>query len=95
MNMINHNDQIKQYQLVKHKYSIYALDEWLLCSCIGQHSPAYCRALVDIIIITIVIIIIIIIIIVIVMKYGKREKFYKHKGDRKEKGKMLFFGPAW
>ena len=48
--MINHNDVIKQYQLImKYKYSIriYALDEWLQCSDIGQRSPAYCMALVD------------------------------------------------
>ena len=60
MNMINHNDVIKEYELMKNKYSIYALEhEWLQCSGIGQHSPAYCMALVSIIIITI--------------KYDKRE----------------------
>ena len=36
---------------MKYKYSIYALDyEWLQCSGIGQRSPAYCMALVAIII---------------------------------------------
>ena len=62
MNMINHNDIniIKEYELMKYKYNIYALEhEWLQCSGIGQRSPAYCMALVTIIIITI--------------KYGKRE----------------------
>ena len=58
--MINHNDIIKEYELMKNKYSIYALEhEWLQCSGIGHHSPAYCMALVAIIIITI--------------KYDKRE----------------------
>ena len=62
MNMINHNDinVIKEYELMKYKYSIYALEhEWLQCFGIGQRSPAYCMALVAIIIITI--------------KYDKRE----------------------
>ena len=64
MNMIDHNDinVIKEYELMKYRYSIYAyaLDhEWLQCSGIGQHSPAYCMALVYSIIITI--------------KYDKRE----------------------
>ena len=62
MNMINHNDinVIKEYELMKNKYSIYALEhEWLQCSGIDQQSPAYCMALVRIIIITI--------------KYDKRE----------------------
>ena len=59
MNMINHNDVIKEYELMKYKYSIYALDyEWLQCSGIGHHSPAYCMALVAII---------------ITIKYDKRE----------------------
>ena len=58
--MINHNDVIKEYELMKNKYSMYALElEWLQCSGIGQRSPAYCMALVAIIIITI--------------KYDKRE----------------------
>ena len=58
--MINHNDVIKEYKLMKNKYSIYALEhEWLQYSGIGQRSPAYCMALVAIIIITI--------------KYDKRE----------------------
>ena len=62
--MINHNDidVIKEYQLMKNKYStsIYALEhEWLQYSGIGHHIPAYCMALVAIIIITI--------------KYDKRE----------------------
>ena len=58
--MINHNDVIKEYELMKNKYSIYALEhEWLQCFSIGQRSPAYCMALVTIIIITI--------------KYDKRE----------------------
>ena len=61
MNMINHNDVIKDYELMNYKYSLYALEhEWLQCSGIGQHSPAYSMALVDIMII-------------ITMKYGKRE----------------------
>ena len=60
--MINHNDIIKEYELMKNKYSIYALEhEWLQCSGIGQRSPAYCMTLVTIIIITI--------------KYDKRELF--------------------
>ena len=30
LNMINHNDVIKEYKLMKNKYSIYALEyEWL------------------------------------------------------------------
>ena len=63
MNMINHNDAIKEYELMKYKYSVYALDhEWLQCSSIGQYSPAYCMAIADSIII-----------IIIIMKYGKRE----------------------
>ena len=58
--MINHNDVIKEYELIKNKYSINALEhEWLQCSGIGQRSPAYRMALVAIIIITI--------------KYDKRE----------------------
>ena len=58
--MINHNDVIKEYQLMKNKYSIYALEhEWLQYSGMGHHSPAYCMALVAIIIIAI--------------KYDKRE----------------------
>ena len=66
MNMINHNNVIKEYELMKNKYSIYALamDEWLQCSGIGQLSPAYCMALVAFIII---------IIIIITIKYDKRE----------------------
>ena len=66
MNMINHNgiDVIKEYELMKYKYSIYAPEhEWLQCSGIGQRSPAYCMALVTIIII----------IIIITIKYDKRE----------------------
>ena len=60
MNMINHNDVIKEYELMKYKYSIYASEHELLqCSCIGQCSPAYSMTLVAIIIITI--------------KYDKRE----------------------
>ena len=60
MNMKNHNDVIKEYELIKCKYSIYALEHgWLQCSGIGQRSSAYCMALVAIIIITI--------------KYDKRE----------------------
>ena len=54
--MINHNDinVIKEYELMKYKYSIYALEhEWLQCSGIGKRSPAYCMTLVTIIIITI------------------------------------------
>ena len=55
MNMINHNDinVIKEYELIKYKYNIYALareHEWLQCSGIGQRSPAYCMELVTIII---------------------------------------------
>ena len=58
--MINHNDIIKEYELMKYKYSIYALEhEWLQYSGIGQRNPAYCMELVAIIIIT--------------MKYDKRE----------------------
>ena len=58
MNTINHNDinVIKEYELMKYKYSIYALameHEWLQCSGIGQRSPAYCMILVTNIIITI------------------------------------------
>ena len=61
--MMNHNDVIKEYELMKCKYSIYALDyEWLQCSGIGQRSPAYCMALVAIIII-----------IITTIKYDKRE----------------------
>ena len=62
--MINHNDinVIKEYQLMKNKYSIYALEyQWLQYSGIGHHSPAYCMALVAIIII------------IITIKYDKRE----------------------
>ena len=61
MNMINHNDIniIKEYELMKYKYSIYALErEWLQYSGIGHRSPAYCMALVTII---------------ITIKYDKRE----------------------
>ena len=63
MNMKNYNDinVIKEYELLKYKYSIYALEhEWLklLCSGIGQRSPAYCMILVAII---------------ITIKYDKRE----------------------
>ena len=62
MNMINHNDVIKEYELMKYKYSIYALDhDWLQCSGIGQLSPAYRMALVAIIII------------ITTIKYDKRE----------------------
>ena len=49
MNMINHNDinVIKEYELMKNKYSIYALEhEWLQCSDIGHYSPAYGMTLV-------------------------------------------------
>ena len=66
MNMINHiyNDIkiLKEYELMKYKYSIYALEhEWLQCSSIGQRSPAYCMTLVAIIII------------ITTIKYDKRE----------------------
>ena len=58
--MINHNDVIKEYELMKNKYSIYVKTKTRLqYSGIGHHSPAYCMALVAIIIITI--------------KYDKRE----------------------
>ena len=66
--MINHNDinVIKEYDLMKYKYSIYALEhDWLQCSGIGHRSPAYYMTLVTIIII--------IIIIIITIKYGKKE----------------------
>ena len=34
---------------MKYKYNIYALEhEWLQCSGIGHHSPAYCISLYDI-----------------------------------------------
>ena len=59
--MKNHNDinVIKEYELMKYKYSIYALEhEWLLCFGIGQRNPAYCMTLVAII---------------ITIKYDKRE----------------------
>ena len=53
----NDNDEIKQHQLVKYNYNIYALDEQQLCSAIGPHSQACCMVLVNI----------------IIMKYGKGE----------------------
>ena len=63
MNRKNHNDVIKEYELMKYKYSIYAPEhEWLQFSDIGQLSPAYCMTLVTIIII-----------IIITIKYDKRE----------------------
>ena len=61
MNMINHNDinVIKEHELIKYKYSIYALErEWLQCSGIGHRGPVYCKTLV---------------VIIINIKYDKRE----------------------
>ena len=69
MNMKDHNDVIKEYELMKYKYSIYAPEhEWLQCFGIGHCGPANCLALV-----AIIIIIIFIIIMIINIKYDKRE----------------------